>query len=108
MQIIMHILKLWAEELRKETTEVVNVTTISREHNGEQETGYNFSFKNDTNTDNGDLKIYSDMFVHSLLLLSFELNFNENVKNYWVILINCIINMLFIISWVYMIIQSVL
>jgi hypothetical protein len=121
--------KFWAEQMRKEMKEVITVKSFKKYTDLESMLNNNvqqiitkvpstagvdyyflIEYRKDINTtdrDPEDLYVYKNMFLYSFLLLNFEMNFNENADEKWFLIINCISKLLFIISWIYIIIKMV-
>lgn len=122
---IVYMFKFWAEQMREELKDIIIIkliksTEIPTELYSEEQIVQKIElssstdkyfickFRKDIDLNNyGDLYVYKNMFYYSLLLLNFEFNFNENGYKNLFLINNCIRDIFFLISWIYILIKMI-
>jgi hypothetical protein len=116
MKVIVYMLYFWGTQMEKEVYENVTVELFNSETLIEKDSLHIIlngdslilkticRFRKDIIISNNTmeyLKIYVMMHMFSVYLLNFDFIFQTNGKKTWIILINCIIQLLYIFSWAY-------
>ena len=104
MNWIIYMFKYWSEQIFEELSKIVTV-----DYNRETQI-FKMAFKEgkEKKYPFKDIYVFQYMYDFSLRLANFEYNFEENADKPGILIFKCLINMLFIISWMYMITKNII